>query len=100
MMQQQLALAYRREQLERAGEARRQPGREDRIFEIDAPDEIVERREPVEIHRSRHLIMIDFLQRKLAKQELSHVIGTILGGLEPYRGTVAPLRELTFERAT
>ena len=59
MVQQHVLLADDGEQVGGSGDAARQARREDRVLEIGPLHEVVDRREPIEIHGSGHFVEID-----------------------------------------
>ncbi len=99
VMQQHVLLADHREQVGGAGDAPRQAGREDRVLEVRALDEVVDRREAIEVHRAGDFVEIDFGQRELPHQERVEVGRAIARHFEPHGGAIAAMRQLAFERA-
>src|SRR6185437_15054917 len=99
MMQQNVFLTDAGEEVGAAREAAWHPGREHRIFQLGALDQVVDRREAVEVDGPRDAVGIDVAQRELPQQELHDVGRAVLRGLEPHRRPVAPMRELALERA-
>ena len=98
MVQHQVVLPDDGEQIAAGDQASGQSGREDRIFQVRPLHQVIDGRQPVEIHRSRHAVHVDIVERELPQQKLRHVLGAVARGLEPYGGSIAPMGELTLQR--
>ena len=99
MVEQDVFLAYAGEEIGAAHQALRNPRGEDRIFEIRALHEVVHRRQPIQVHGPRHRVGVESIRGELRLEELHHVLGTVVGDLQPYGRAVAAMRELALERA-
>ena len=78
-------------------ERRRGGGHERRILQLRAVDavDLPQRRQ---VQQPGHLDDVTGVHVELAQQQLQHVLGHVVGDLEPHRGTESPAGQLPFER--
>src|SRR4051812_16439730 len=97
-MGQQIAFAQDRENVFFRRDSPRNGGRECRIFQVRTIDQVVDRGESIQVHRSIHLEQVLVLQRKMSQQEGSDVFRAIERSLHPHRRAVASLGQLALDR--
>ena len=97
-MQQKILVADRGKEVVAAEDARRDAGGERRILEVRPVDQVVHRREAIEIHRARHLVQIIRSQLELLQQERGVVGRAVVRRLEAHFIAVAALRKLALDR--
>src|ERR1700722_13865535 len=99
MMQQHVILPDGGEQVAADRQAFRQARRENRIFQVRPLHQVIDGRQPVEIHPPTDAIHVYVVKRELAQEKLRHVFGAVARGLESYGGAITSMSELAFERA-
>ena len=98
MVQQDVLLPDRGEQIGRVAEPVGQAGNERPVFEPRDGHGIDQRRHPGEIDGTADAIQVVVGQLELPEQELRELVGTALGDLEPDRLAEMALRQLAFQR--
>ena len=74
-------------------------GRKRRVLELRPIDEIVNRHQAVQVHRSGHLVQIVRGERELTEQVTENLIRAVVRGLQAHRIAVAARSELAFDGA-
>ena len=98
MVQQDVAVADRREQVGACRDPRRDAGREGRILEVRAVREVIDRREPMQVDHRGNPVEILLRELELVEQVLDEIGRAVRGGLEPHGGAVATVRQFAFQR--
>ena len=98
VMQQNVALANRREQvgagLQRLGQARR----ERRVLEFRTINQVRDRQQAVQIHRAVDLVHVLRLELEHVHQVLPHLLGAVVRHFQPHGVTPLTLRQFALQR--
>ncbi len=74
-------------------------GRERRVLEFGAVDQVVHRHQAIQVHRARHLVEIVGGEAELPEQIGEDLVGTIVRGLQAHRIAVAARGQLALDGA-